>query len=83
MHIAGTNEPRHVSVERIDEAHANAPRIWREMKKPESLSAVQVEQLQAASQMVREPLAFKFENGSVQVEIELPPHAVAAITLEF
>ncbi len=83
VHIGGTPEPRQVYVERIDEAHANAPRVWREMKEPQSLSALQVEQLQSASQMVREPLAFKYDNGSVHLKIELPPHAVAAITLEF
>lgn len=83
VHLAETGEPRHVYVERIDEAHANAPRVWQEMKKPEYLSALQIEQLQLASQMAREPHAWNHENGSVYLEIELPPHAVAAITLEF
>ena len=83
VHIAEASEPRRVYVERIDAAHANARRVWQEMDEPEYLSALQVEQLQAASQTVREPHAWKHENGSVHVEIELPPHAVAAIILEF
>jgi len=52
------------------------------MGEPGYLSRLEVEQLQAASQMVREPHAWKYENRSVHLEIELPPHAVAAIGLE-
>ena len=82
VHIAETDEPRAVYVERIDEAHANARRVWHDMGEPGYLSRLEVEQLQAASQMVREPHAWKYENRSVHLEIELPPHAVAAISLE-
>ena len=82
VHIAETDEPRAVYVERIDEAHANARRVWHDMGEPGYLSRLEVEQLQAASQMVREPHAWKYENRSVHLEIELPPHAVAAIGLE-
>ncbi len=82
VHIEETDEPRAVYVERIDEAHANARRVWHDMGEPGYLSRLEVEQLQAASQMVREPHAWKYENRSVHLEIELPPHAVAAIGLE-
>ncbi len=83
LRISDAREPRHVHVERIDEAHANPQRVWREMAAPEYLSALQVEQLQTASRMAREPLAWKYEDRVVQIEIELPPHAVAAITVAF
>jgi hypothetical protein len=43
----------------------------------------QVEQLEAASRLVKEPLGWKYEDHIDQLEIDLPPHAVAAITLEF
>jgi len=76
-------EPRAAFVERIDETHANPRAQWREMGAPDYLSALQVEQLQTASRVAREPHAWTYEDRVVQIEIELPPHAVAAITLEF
>ncbi len=82
IHLAGMAEPRGVYVERIDETHANAPRVWHDMGAPEYLSPLQVEQLHAASQTLREPQAWTYENGNVHLELDLPAHAVAAITLE-
>ena len=32
---------------------------------------------------MNEPLGWKYEDHIVQLEIDVPPHAVAAITLEF
>ena len=69
--------------ERIDEHHANAKKIWQEMKKPEYLSVEQVEHLQAASRLIREPLECDFKDKKITLEIEMSPHSVAAITLEF
>ncbi|MDQ3418294.1 MAG: glycosyl hydrolase [Acidobacteriota bacterium] len=83
VRISEAREPRHVHVERIDEAHANPQRAWREMGAPEYLSALQLEHLHAVSRMAREPLPWKYDNGVVHVEIEVPPHAVAAITVVF
>jgi hypothetical protein len=40
-----------------------------------------VEQLEAASRLVKEPLGFSYEDRAVLFEIDLPPHAVAAVTL--
>ena len=75
--------PRNVYVERIDEDHANAKRRWLEMGKPESPNAREVEQMCVASQMVREPQPWKYGDGTIHLELALPPHAVAAITVEF
>lgn len=47
--------PRAAYLERIDEDHANAPERWHEMGEPAYLSAIAVEQLQAASRMMKEP----------------------------
>jgi xylan 1,4-beta-xylosidase len=74
--------PRNVYVERIDDDHANAVRLWGEMGKPEFPTAREVEQLRAASQMLREPQPWKYEDGTVHLELTLPSHAVAAVTLE-
>ncbi len=81
--IGEAPEPRAAYVERIDETHANPRGQWREMGAPDYLSALQVEQLQMASRVAREPHPWKYEDRVVQIEIELPPHAVAAITVEF
>jgi len=32
---------------------------------------------------MKEPLGFSYENRTVRFEVDLPPHAVAAVTLEF
>jgi hypothetical protein len=50
---------------------------------PEYLSPPQVEQLQVASHLVKEPIRWTFEAGAVHLNVDPPPHAVAAITLEF
>ncbi len=57
--------------------------LGREMGAPDYLSALQAEQLQSASRMAREPHGWKYEAQTVQLEIELPPHALAAVTVEF
>ena len=74
---------RRAYVERIDESHANPQRIWREMGEPEYLSAPEVERLQEASLTRKEPHACQRVNDNLYLDIALPPHAGAAITVEF
>ncbi len=85
VHVRLTDSPppRNVSVERIDEDHANAKRLWHEMGEPPFPNAREVDQLQAASQIRREPQPWKCEDGTIHLELDLAPHAVAAITVEF
>jgi xylan 1,4-beta-xylosidase len=82
-----TDAPRPLAayLERVDDAHANATRVWREMNEPEYLSHAQVEQLQAASQLVKEPLSVKYQEQEqeLSLEVDLMPHAIAAVTIEF
>ena len=82
LRITESGEPGAVTLQRIDEEHANPRRVWREMGKPEYLKALEVEQLQAASQLRPEPHRWKYKNGSVHLELGLPPRAVAAITID-
>ena len=49
----------------------------------EYLSAAEVEHLQGASRMEKEPNQWKYEEQELNLSIALPPHAVAAITIEF
>ncbi len=83
LRVAESGEPSAVSIQRIDEEHANPRRVWREMGEPEYLKALEVEQLQAASRLTREPHNWKYKDRSVHLETTLPPHGVAAITIEY
>ena len=49
------------------------------MGEPEYLSHLQVEQLEATSRLVKEPLRWKFESQTIQLDVDVPPYAVAAI----
>ncbi len=51
--LTNAPEPRAAYIERVDEDHANLRAPWREMGEPEYLSQLQVEQLEAASRLVK------------------------------
>jgi len=53
------------------------------MGEPEYLSAAEVERLQEASRMWKEPQSCERVNDNLYLDIDLPPNAVAAITVEF
>jgi xylan 1,4-beta-xylosidase len=82
VQLSGLVAPKDVYIERIDDNHANAKRLWTEMGQPDLPTERQVEQLHIASQIVREPLRWKFEAGLLNLDVPLPPHAIAAITVE-
>ncbi|HVB57423.1 MAG TPA: glycosyl hydrolase [Candidatus Acidoferrales bacterium] len=83
VHIAGAPRPRGVYIERIDQDHANARRLWQAMGEPNYLSAVQVEELKATSCLVKQSQPWTYEKNAIHLSLALPPHAVAAITIEF
>jgi xylan 1,4-beta-xylosidase len=74
--------PQGAYVERIDDAHANPHQLWTEMGEPTYLTSSEVKQLKEASRLVKEPIACTCEAGTVHFDIDLPPHGVAAITIE-
>ncbi|HEV3258709.1 MAG TPA: glycosyl hydrolase [Gemmataceae bacterium] len=76
-------QPRAASIERIDENHANAKRLWIQMGEPEYLNAEEVGRLQRASALVKEDQPWQSQGGGIQLECDLPPHGVAAITVQF
>ena len=79
------NAPKYSSacVKRVDDAHANPKKLWISMGKPEYLSAAQVEQLNEASCLIKEPLKCDSKDSQVKLEIEMPPHSVASVTIKF
>ncbi|MDQ2926089.1 MAG: beta-xylosidase, partial [Acidobacteriota bacterium] len=82
IQLKGLLAPRNVYIERIDDEHANAKRLWIEMGKPALPTEREVEQLHVASQIVRESLRWNFEAGTLHLEFTMPPQAIAAITVE-
>jgi xylan 1,4-beta-xylosidase len=83
VRLQGAPPPRAVSVERADQEHANAKRLWQEMGEPEYLGRHDVERLQEGSQRVKEPLAWTYQDQGIDLEIQLAAHGVAAIAIEF
>ncbi|MGH9176877.1 MAG: GH39 family glycosyl hydrolase, partial [Vicinamibacterales bacterium] len=80
--LTNASAPRGAYVERIDDSHANPHRTWTEMGEPAYLTATNVERLKAVSQLAREPIRCRYDAGTIRVDIDLPPHGVAAITME-
>jgi xylan 1,4-beta-xylosidase len=76
-------EPREVHIQLIDEGHANPKLLWEEMGQPEYLTQKEIDQLLEASLLVKKNQRFKYEAGALFLKTNLPPHAVAAITVAF
>jgi xylan 1,4-beta-xylosidase len=75
--------PLKVYIERIDDAHANAKQRWMEQGRPSHPLPQQVEELNEASRLVREPLPWAFEVGAIHFQLSIPPHGIAVTTIEF
>jgi xylan 1,4-beta-xylosidase len=83
LELADAPAPRSATLERIDDGHANAPAAWVAMGRPEYLDATHVERLEAASRLMPEAPPCVYEGGTARFEFDLPPHAVAALTVDF
>jgi xylan 1,4-beta-xylosidase len=65
-----------VTVERIDDAHANPARAWQAMGSPEYPTPAEVATLQVASRPVAEPVTFAVDDGTLSITLELAPQSV-------
>ena len=83
VQLRGAPEPLAVFIERIDDDHANPRKLWNAMGEPETLSAIEVSGLEAASALVKESHPGTYNQGSICLTIALPPQSVASITIEF
>jgi xylan 1,4-beta-xylosidase len=81
--LTKSHEPKQSYIQRIDEDHTNPRARWLDMGSPEYLSVQAVEQLQAATELVKEPQSWSQAEGEIKLHFDLPPQSVAAITLEF
>lgn len=77
----GAREAVRVDILRVDEAHANALRAWREIGEPEYLREGQLAALMAASAMERECLAVPVVEGRIALPLDVPAMGVALVTL--
>jgi xylan 1,4-beta-xylosidase len=71
------------TIERIDRNHANANGCWQEMGAPEYLSSGALAELHTSSCLQREVQACRYRGRDLELDIILPPLAVAAISLQF
>jgi xylan 1,4-beta-xylosidase len=83
VHLTHAPEPSAAWSERIDDNLANAKRRWQALGKPEYLDGPAVEQLHEASRLTRQACPWTWRENRVALDIDLPPHAVAALTVEF
>jgi xylan 1,4-beta-xylosidase len=83
IELVHASKPSSAWVERIDEHHANAKRRWQAFGAPEYLDSAMLEQLHEASRVAREVCPWTSREERIAFELELPPHAVAALTVEF
>src|SRR5690242_18939564 len=76
VHFRLDNAPRPLTayVERIDEENANPRRHWQQMGKPNYLSPLQVEQLEAASCLTKRVQPLSQGHNKTDLEIALPAH---------
>jgi xylan 1,4-beta-xylosidase len=81
--LSAIPEPQSSEIRRIDEEHANPRRAWLEMGSPEYLSVFDVERLQVSSELRKEPQSCSWAEDTLNLQFELPPHGLAAITLDF
>jgi xylan 1,4-beta-xylosidase len=82
VHFDRCPKPRSAWVERIDDTHANVKRRWQALGAPEYLDAKVVDQLHQASRLKQQPCRVTWRGRQARLEIELPPHAVAAVTVK-
>jgi xylan 1,4-beta-xylosidase len=79
--IKGANRAAPATIRRIDLEHANARRRWEQMGEPEYLSSTMLDELAQSSLLRNEVQAVAFEDGSLRIEVRMPPQSVAAIEI--
>ena len=82
LRLDGADPPVSATLARIDADHANAKAAWIALGEPPYPSATQVDRLHDASSIERERQSWHHADGAIQLELEMSPHAVAAIEID-
>ncbi len=83
IRLAGAPAVARATVERIDQDHANPRRTWEAMGEPTYPSPAQLDALHAASRLAPEPISVEADGDGAALTLDVPAHAVAAVTLTF
>lgn len=83
MELRGRRDPLRAYVQRIDETHVNPRKTWQEMGCPEYLSAQQVQELKMSSHLRHEAVALTVLDDHILFSIDIPPHAIGSVTIDF
>lgn len=79
--IEGAKGIRAVSLQRIDEEHANPRKVWFEMGSPTYLKRPQIEALLQASELVQEPVAWEATGNGIAFNVTIQPHSAVAVSI--
>jgi xylan 1,4-beta-xylosidase len=79
--LHGAKSVARAAIRRIDSEHGNAKALWVKMGEPEYLSAPQVSELDAASRLRSDAQPFSMKDGTVNIDLIMPPLSVAVIEL--
>jgi xylan 1,4-beta-xylosidase len=77
------NAPICSYLQRIDAEHAHPKSLWQAIGSPRYPKKDQVALLEQAAAVSPAAFAGRYNEGSLSFELDIPPHAVAAITIQF
>ncbi len=81
VRLASATNPAAVTIERIDETHANPKKAWQGIGAPEYLSDVHLDRLHDASAVAKRSLRHDYRDGMLTLSFEMPTQAVAVLSV--
>jgi len=81
IHLKGLVASGPASIARIDTQHANPKQAWLDLGSPEYPTAVQLAEIERASQLKHEPLGVQADAEGWVIRFMIPAHGVVAIRL--
>src|ERR1700689_5006196 len=79
--LQGAKSVARAAIRRIDSEHGNAKALWVKMGEPPYLSARELSELDAASRLRSDAQPIRVQNGTVNIDVIMPPLSVAVIEL--
>lgn len=79
--VTGITDIKAATLQRVDEEHCNPRKQWIEMGSPEYLRKEQLQQLMEAAELKTESIKSENTSEGVVFHVTVPPHGIAAITI--